>query len=215
MGATKSRFKRKHSSLRKSVQTEQEATAPKIVLLTGHSHRMNLAIALPLAEDPLSSFKVLVTVPSLSSSEYLGDPRVLNLLNKTLFVLQMDIESDESINGVLREIMDNDGFIDAVGEFCHRVLINHVFTCYYLCTSIAFPYVEIRMRILVPILSRRWSFIYELLPHFFVCVVIIPYVTITASAVDVNTSNVISTHSKTYLFHYQECSFSQIDLPSI
>lgn len=116
MGATKSRmvFKRKHASIRKSVQIEQEAAAPKIVLFTGHSHRMNLAIALPLAEDPLSSFKVLVTIPSLSSSEYLEDPRVLNVLNKTLFVLPMDFESEESIKGVLREIMDNDGFIDAV-----------------------------------------------------------------------------------------------------
>lgn len=117
MGAARSRFKRKHSSLRKSVQKEEEAASPKIILFTGYSHKMNLAFALPLAEDPLSKFKVLVTMPSLSSSEYLADPRVLNLLNKTLFVLQMDIESDQSINGVLREIMDNDGFIDAVGEF--------------------------------------------------------------------------------------------------
>lgn len=117
MGAARSRFKRKHSSLRKSIQKEEEAASPKIILFTGYSHKMNLAFALPLAEDPLSKFKVLVTMPSLSSSEYLADPRVLNLLNKTLFVLQMDIESDQSINGVLREIMDNDGFIDAVGEF--------------------------------------------------------------------------------------------------
>lgn len=80
---------------------------------------MNLALALPLAEDPLSKFKVLVTMPSLSSSDYLADSRILNLLNKTLFVLQMDMESDESINGVLREIMDNDGFIDAVGKWSY------------------------------------------------------------------------------------------------
>ena len=116
MGAATSRFKRKHHSLRKSVHREEEAAAPKIVLFTGYSHKMNLAFALPFAEDPLSKFKVLVTMPSLSSSEYLADSRVLNLLNKTLFVLQMDIESDESINGVLREIMENDGFIDAVGK---------------------------------------------------------------------------------------------------
>ena len=56
-------------------------------------------------------------MPSLASSEYLADSRVLNLLNKTLFVLQMDVDSDESVKGVLREIMENDGFIDAVGEF--------------------------------------------------------------------------------------------------
>lgn len=55
-------------------------------------------------------------MPSLSSSEYLADSRTLNLLNKTLFVLQMDIQSEESIKGVLQEIMENDGFIDAIGK---------------------------------------------------------------------------------------------------
>lgn len=126
MGAAKSRFKRKRSSIRKSAHShkeEEESTGPKVVLFTGSSHKMNLALALPLAEDPLSKFKVLVTMPSLSSSDYLADSRILNLLNKTLFVLQMDMESDESINGVLREIMDNDGFIDAV-VITSNVLLN-------------------------------------------------------------------------------------------
>ncbi|XP_020618501.1 uncharacterized protein LOC110056374 [Orbicella faveolata] len=132
MGAATSRFKRKHSSFRKSVHKEEEAAAPKIVLFTGYSHKMNLAFALPFAEDPLSKFKVLVTMPSLSSSEYLADSRVLNLLNKTLFVLQMDIESDESINGVLREIMENDGFIDAVGMSFYSFALPYFSRDYYL-----------------------------------------------------------------------------------
>ena len=119
MGAAKSRFKRKRSSIRKSVhsQKEEDAVGPKVVLFTGSSHKMNLAFALSLAENSLSQYKVLVTMPSLSSSEFLADTRILNLLNKTLFVLQMDMESGESIDRVLREIMDNDGFIDAVGKF--------------------------------------------------------------------------------------------------
>ena len=122
MGGVKSRFKRQRSSVkskRKSIhnQKEEETSGTKVVLFTGYSHKMNLAFALHLAEDPLGKFKVLVTMPSLASSEYLADSRVLNLLNKTLFVLQMDVDSDESVKGVLREIMENDGFIDAVGEF--------------------------------------------------------------------------------------------------
>lgn len=126
MGAAKSRFKRKRSSVRKSVHShkEEEEAGPKVILFTGSSHKMNLAFALPLAEESLSKFKVLVTMPSLSSSEYLADSRILNVLNKTLFVLQMDMESDESVRGVLREIMDNDGFIDAVGEFYHARVFN-------------------------------------------------------------------------------------------
>ena len=65
-------------------------------------------------------------MPSLASSEYLADSRVLNLLNKTLFVLQMDVDSDESVKGVLREIMENDGFIDAVGEFLRSFKILYI-----------------------------------------------------------------------------------------
>ncbi|KAM7451061.1 Retinol dehydrogenase 8 [Porites harrisoni] len=128
MGGVKSRFKRQRSSVkskRKSIhsQKEEETSGPKVVLFTGYSHKMNLSFALHLAEDPLGKFKVLVTMPSLASSEYLADSRVLNLLNKTLFVLQMDVDSDESVKGVLREIMENDGFIDAV-VLTSNVLLN-------------------------------------------------------------------------------------------
>lgn len=179
MGATKSRmvFKRKHVSIRKSVQSEQEAAAPKIVLFTGHSHRMNLAIALPLAEDPLSSFKVLVTIPSLSSSEYLEDPRVLNVLNKTLFVLPMDFESEESIKGVLREIMDNDGFIDAVGECIWCLLVvNRAYFSYFDYATIC-----IVRRTCESLLSFLHviplSMVCESL-HIFLCAMRRPYVTI-------------------------------------
>lgn len=116
MGSVRSRFKKQGSSIGKGTQSqeEEESASPKVVLFTGCSHQMNLSFALHLAEDPRSRYKVLVTMPSLSSSEYLADSRTLNLLNKTFFVLQMDIQSEESIKGVLQEIMENDGFIDAV-----------------------------------------------------------------------------------------------------
>ena len=119
MGAVKSRFKKQGSSIRKSIHSrkEEETSGPKIVLFTGCSHKLNLEFAVRLAEDSLSRYKVLLTMPTLSGSDYLADSRILNLMNKTLFVLQMNMESDESINGVLREIMENDGFLDAVGEF--------------------------------------------------------------------------------------------------
>lgn len=116
MGAVKSRFKKQGSSIRKSIHSrkEEETSGPKIVLFTGCSHKLNLEFAVRLAEDSLSRYKVLLTMPTLSGSDYLADSRILNLMNKTLFVLQMNMESDESINGVLREIMENDGFLDAV-----------------------------------------------------------------------------------------------------
>ena len=54
-------------------------------------------------------------MPSRVGSEYLGDPRVLNTLNKTLFVLQLDEFSEDSIRGVVREILETDGILDSLG----------------------------------------------------------------------------------------------------
>ncbi|EDO43518.1 predicted protein, partial [Nematostella vectensis] len=87
---------------------------PKVVLLTGTSHKLSLEFALTLAHDPFSRFKALVTMPSLSSSEYLGDSRVLNALNRTLFVLQTDVLCEDSIRGAVREILETDGILDAI-----------------------------------------------------------------------------------------------------
>lgn len=112
MGAIKSRFLSSEGSHSRSPNDE---FTTKIVLFTGTSHRLNLEFALTLANDAHSRFKVLVCMPSLSGGDYLGDSRVLQLLNKTLFVLQMDVFDEDSIRGVVREILETDGIIDSLG----------------------------------------------------------------------------------------------------
>lgn len=100
----------------KNCDESQEEIAPKVVLFAGSSHKLGLALALSLAEDPNSRFKALVTMPSLESNEYLADSRVLSHLNKTIFVLQMDVGSEDSVREVISSILDNDGILDAVGK---------------------------------------------------------------------------------------------------
>ncbi|KXJ20429.1 Retinol dehydrogenase 8 [Exaiptasia diaphana] len=111
MGAVKSRLL---STRGRNSSAADEDFTTKIVLFTGTSHRQNLEFALPLANDPQCRFKALVCMPSLTGSDYLGDSRVLHLLNKTLFVLQMDVFSEDSIRGVVREILETDGIIDSL-----------------------------------------------------------------------------------------------------
>lgn len=114
MGAIKSRFISTQGN--RSKPTNDDIT-PKVVLFTGTSHRLNLEFALTLANDSHSRFKVLVCMPSLAGSDYLGDSRVLQLLNKTLFVLKMDVFEEDSIRNVIREILETDGIIDALGMY--------------------------------------------------------------------------------------------------
>lgn len=93
---------------------------------------MNLVIVLLLVEDLFLSFKVLVIILFFLSSEYLEDLWVLNVFNKMLFVFLMDFELEELIKGVFWEIMDNDGFIDVVGECIWCLLVvNCVYFFYF------------------------------------------------------------------------------------
>lgn len=111
MGAAKSRFTKS-----KNNDVPQEEVTTKVVLFAGSSYKLGLALALSLSEDPHTRFKALVAMPSLESSDYLADSRVLSQLNKTLFVLQMDVNSEDSVKEVISSILDNDGILDAVGE---------------------------------------------------------------------------------------------------
>lgn len=115
MGAAKSRLRR-NSTKRKQTLSQEDMT-PKVVLLSGSSYKLSLEFGLTLAEDALSRFKVIVGIPSLSQSDYLGDSRVLEQLqSRNLFVVQMDIESEPSIGNVVREILDTHGLIDGIGK---------------------------------------------------------------------------------------------------
>lgn len=86
MGVVKSCFKRKYYLFRKSVYKEEEIVVLKIVFFMGYFYKMNLVFVLFFVEDLFFKFKVLVIMFFFLSSEYLVDFRVLNLLNKILFV---------------------------------------------------------------------------------------------------------------------------------
>ncbi|CAB4038171.1 retinol dehydrogenase 8-like [Paramuricea clavata] len=111
MGAFKSLPKRARQS-----EGDENDCRQQIVLFTGSSEKLAISYGLRLAADPQKRFKVLVAVSSLSSGENLSDTKILKYLNKTLFMLQMDISSQEDVKNVVDRIKEEDGYLDAVGK---------------------------------------------------------------------------------------------------
>jgi NAD(P)-dependent dehydrogenase (short-subunit alcohol dehydrogenase family) len=111
MGAFKSLPKRARQS-----EGDENDCRQQIVLFTGSSEKLAISYGLRLAADPRKRFKVLVAVSSLSSGENLSDTKILKYLNKTLFMLQMDISSQEDVQNVVDRIKEEDGYLDAVGK---------------------------------------------------------------------------------------------------
>ena len=111
MGAFKSLPKRARRS-----ECDEDESRQQIVLFTGSSEKLAISYALRLASDSQKRFKVLVAVSSLSSGENLSDTKILKYLNTTLFMLKMDISSQEDVQKVVDQIKEEDGYIDAVGK---------------------------------------------------------------------------------------------------
>lgn len=97
-------------------ESDENDSRQQIVLFTGSSEKLAISYALRLASDSQKRFKVLVAVSSLSSGENLSDTKILKFLNTTLFMLQMDISSQEDVQKVVDKIKEEDEYLDAVGK---------------------------------------------------------------------------------------------------
>ena len=87
----------------------------KVVLVTGCSSGIGLKTAVKLAKDGDKRFKVYATMRSLEKKGTLeaegGDS-----LGKTLFVEQLDVTNEESINKSVEKILAKEGRIDVLGK---------------------------------------------------------------------------------------------------
>ena len=79
--------------------------APKIVLISGCSSGIGLAVAVLLAKDAEKRFKVYATMRNLAKKGKLEE-EVKGQLGDTLIIKQLDVCSDESVKNTVQEILD-------------------------------------------------------------------------------------------------------------
>ncbi|XP_071483341.1 retinol dehydrogenase 8-like [Diadema antillarum] len=87
--------------------------SPRVTLITGCSSGIGLCTAVKLAQDPNKSFRVYATMRNLAKKEDL-EKAAGSALNDTLFILKLDINEEEQIVSVVKEITERDGRIDVL-----------------------------------------------------------------------------------------------------
>ena len=98
------------------------ASEPKhVVLISGCSSGIGLATAVHLAQDPEQRFKVYATMRNLKKKDKLEEIGA-ECLNKTLFIKQMDVSSDESVEKAVKEIQEADKRIDVLCEYWSHLM---------------------------------------------------------------------------------------------
>ena len=86
---------------------------PKIVLISGCSSGIALAVAVLLAKDAEKRFKVYATMRNLAKKGKLEE-EVKDQLGDTLIIKQLDVCSDESVKNTVQEILDAEEKIDVL-----------------------------------------------------------------------------------------------------
>lgn len=87
----------------------------RVVLITGCSTGIGLAIAAILAADTDKRFKVYATMRNLEKKSALEEAAGKHV-GETLFIKTLDVCSEESVNSLVKEIESTDGRIDVVGK---------------------------------------------------------------------------------------------------
>ena len=87
--------------------------APQIVLISGCSSGIGLAVAVLLAKDAEKRFKVYATMRNLAKKGKLEE-EVKEKLGDTLIIKQLDVCSDESVKNTVQEILDAEEKIDVL-----------------------------------------------------------------------------------------------------
>ena len=106
--------------LKASEQKKRTLPNPCVVLITGCSSGVGLALAVLLGKDAEKRFRVYATMRNMAKKGPLEEA-AKDCLDDTLFIRALDVCSEESVNEVVQEVQEKESKIDVVGESCDHV----------------------------------------------------------------------------------------------
>ena len=89
----------------------------QVVLITGCSKGIGEGIALHLAKDPQRRYKVYASMRNKATRASDIAAKARNLLDTTLFLQELDVTKQDTIDRTVKEIIDKEGRIDILGMF--------------------------------------------------------------------------------------------------
>ncbi|XP_072050049.1 retinol dehydrogenase 8-like [Amphiura filiformis] len=85
-----------------------------VILITGCAQGIGKEVALFLARDPQRRFKVYATMRNMATRQEELKTEAGNILNDTLFIRELDVTKQETIDNIVKEIIDMQGKIDVL-----------------------------------------------------------------------------------------------------
>ncbi len=99
------------------VRTSLAMSAQIIVVITGCSKGIGQGIALSLAKDPQRRFKVYATMRNVVTNQEDTKTKAGSYFDDTLFIRELDVTKQETIDKTIKEIHEKEGRIDVLGKF--------------------------------------------------------------------------------------------------
>ena len=91
--------------------------ASKVVLITGCSKGIGQETALFLARDPQRRFRVYATKRNLAANNDDLKTKAGTALDDTLFIRELDVTKQDTIDQTVKDIVDNEGTIDVLSMY--------------------------------------------------------------------------------------------------
>ncbi|XP_072028809.1 retinol dehydrogenase 8-like isoform X2 [Amphiura filiformis] len=86
----------------------------QIVVITGCSKGIGQGIALTLAKDPQRRFKVYATMRNIATNQEDTKTKAGSYYNDTLFIREIDVTKQDTIDKTIKEIIEGEGSIDVL-----------------------------------------------------------------------------------------------------
>ena len=90
--------------------------AQRVVIITGCSTGIGLDTAVFLAKNENKKHKVYACMRNLAKKDKLLE-KAGDCVDKTLFILEMDVKSESSVNAAIKHVLDTDGKVDVLSEY--------------------------------------------------------------------------------------------------